>query len=136
MAVEKIFVAVFLETGIEGLSEWSELPHASSLCGACRDVCPVRLDIPRMLLSLRRQAAEQNTQPVSLKLAMKSFAWAASKPRVYRGLAKRTRGWLRMLSRDGWIVKLPGPAGRWTQSRDLKAPPAKTFQQLWSERRD
>ena len=46
-------------------------------------------------------------------------------------LTGRTRGWLRLFARAGWIAKLPGPAGRWTLSRDLKAPAAKTFQQQW-----
>ncbi|HEV3141947.1 MAG TPA: LutB/LldF family L-lactate oxidation iron-sulfur protein, partial [Vicinamibacterales bacterium] len=124
-------VGAIVTPGLRGLDAWSELPHASSLCAACRDVCPVRLDIPRMLLSLRYQAVKQTKPSGSLALAMKSFAWAASKPRVYRALAKRTRGWLRMLARDGWISKLPGPAGRWTLSRDLKAPAAQTFQDQW-----
>jgi L-lactate dehydrogenase complex protein LldF len=84
-----------------------------------------------MLLSLRHQAVEQNTQPGSMKLAMKSFAWAASKPLGYRALTSGARVWLRMLARGGWISKLPGPAGRWTSSRDLKAPAAKTFQEQW-----
>jgi L-lactate dehydrogenase complex protein LldF len=129
-------VGAIVTPGLRGLTDWSELPYASSLCSACRDACPVRLDIPRMLLALRRQAVQQVPQPGSLKLAMKSFAWAASKPRMYRALAGRTRGWLRMYARDGWIAKLPGPAGRWSTTRDLKAPAPKTFQDLWKERRN
>ena len=128
-------VGAIVTPGLRGLTEWSELPYASSLCAACRDVCPVRLDIPRMLLSLRHQAVEQNTQSSALKLAMKSFAWAASKPRFYRALTGRARGCLRMFARAGWISKLPGPGGRWTLSRDLKAPAGTTFQQQWKARR-
>jgi len=127
-------VGAIVTPGLRGLDGWSELPHASSLCAACRDACPVRLDIPRMLLSLRRQAVEQVAQPLSFRLAMRSFGWAASTPRAYRALAGAARRSLALFARDGWIAKLPGAAGRWTMARDLRAPASKTFQDLWRER--
>jgi L-lactate dehydrogenase complex protein LldF len=127
-------VGAVVTPGLRGLDPWRELPHASSLCGACRDVCPVRLDIPRMLLALRRDAAEANLQPRSLALAMRLFAWTASRPALYRVASRVVRAWLRARARDGWIRTLPGPGGGWTQSRDLRAPAAKTFQERWRER--
>src|SRR5581483_11866307 len=128
-------VGAVVTPGLRGLEPWRELPHASSLCGACRDVCPVRLDIPRMLLALRRDVADAGLQPRSLAAAMKLFAWTASRPRVYRGVSRLARAWLRTRARNGWIRALPGAAAGWTQSRDLPMPAARTFQEQWKARR-
>ena len=127
-------VGAVVTPGLRGLEPWRDLPHASSLCGACREVCPVRLDIPRMLLALRRDVAEAKLQPRSLAFAMRAFAWTASRPALYRPASRVIRAWLRARARDGWIRALPGLARGWTQSRDFRAPAAKTFQQRWQER--
>jgi L-lactate dehydrogenase complex protein LldF len=127
-------VGAIITPGLRGLHEWRALPDASSLCGACRDVCPVRLDIPRMLLSLRAAATKDDPQPRSLATVMKMYAWAATRPRQYRTIVRIGGWWLRRLARDGWIRKAPGLAGGWTRSRDLRAPAARNFQQRWQER--
>jgi L-lactate dehydrogenase complex protein LldF len=128
-------IGAVLTPGLRGLPVWSELPGASSLCGACRDVCPVRLDIPRMLLTLRQQATAQHIGvPFSLRLGMKAFALVAPRPALYRFGAGAGRRLLRLLARGGWIKKAPGLAGGWTKVRDLKAPAARTFQQQWRDR--
>jgi L-lactate dehydrogenase complex protein LldF len=118
-----------------GLVEWKELPGASSLCGACRDVCPVRLDIPRMLLSLRDSANRRDPAPLELRLGMKAFGRIASRPRLYRMFAAMARAALRSRARDGWVASAPGLAAGWTRVRDLKAPAKATFQDLWRARR-
>jgi L-lactate dehydrogenase complex protein LldF len=127
-------VGAIVTPGLRGLNEWRALPDASSLCGACREVCPVRLDIPRMLLALRGAAMKEDRQPRSLAAAMKVYAWMATRPRVYRMMVRMGGWWLRRLARDGWIRRAPGLAGGWTKSRDLKAPAARNFQQRWRER--
>jgi L-lactate dehydrogenase complex protein LldF len=127
-------VGAVLTPGLRGLGPWSELPGASTLCGACRDVCPVRLDIPRMLLALRKDVVAQGTASRSWKTAMRLFASAASRPALYRAGARFIRWNLRRLATDGWIARAPGLAGRWTRYRDLKAPAAETFQERWRAR--
>jgi L-lactate dehydrogenase complex protein LldF len=127
-------VGAVVTPGLRGLEPWRELPHASSLCGACRDVCPVRLDIPRMLLALRRDVAAADLQPRTLAWSMKAFAWIAARPALYRAASAVARRWLRARAREGWVRDLPGPAGGWTKSRDLRAPAGKTFQELFRER--
>jgi L-lactate dehydrogenase complex protein LldF len=123
-------VGAIVTPGIRGLDAWRELPHASSLCGACREVCPVRLDIPRMLLALRRQASDHPT-PRSLAPAMRMFAWAATRPRAYRTLTAAGRWSLARLAHRGWIRRLPGIGRGWTKHRDFKAPARSTFQDRW-----
>ena len=127
-------VGAVVTPGLRGLGPWSELPGASTLCGACREVCPVRLDIPRMLLALRHDVAAHLPAAGSWRLAMRLFAWAASRPALYRRGARLVRWRLRALAKDGWIARAPGPAARWTRYRDLKAPAAETFQDRWRAR--
>lgn len=128
-------VGAIVTPGLRGMAEWHELPHASSLCGACREVCPVRLDIPRMLLALRATGAAAGRQPRSLALAMKAFARVASRPRLYRAAARSARWALRRRAAGGWVTRLPSMAAGWTACRDLKAPAVRTFQDQWKERR-
>jgi L-lactate dehydrogenase complex protein LldF len=129
-------VGAIVTPGLRGVKGWKALPDASSLCGACRDVCPVRLDIPRMLLELRKQAVEEADVPWSLRAGLWGFGVAASRPWLYR-LAARLGGIAaRMVAPGGWIGKLPGLAGGWTRSRDLKTPAPKNFQRMFRERHD
>jgi L-lactate dehydrogenase complex protein LldF len=74
-------VGAVLTPGLRGLAGWEDLPQASSLCGACREVCPVRIDIPRMLLSLRDESTRLGLTP----------AWATSGLRLLRRLAVRPK---------------------------------------------
>ncbi|HUG52739.1 MAG TPA: LutB/LldF family L-lactate oxidation iron-sulfur protein [Vicinamibacteria bacterium] len=127
-------VGAVVTPGLKGLRRWSPLPEASTLCGACRDVCPLRLDIPRMLLSLRGRATREGRAPASLRAGMKAFAWAATRPSAYRVFTALGRRLLRLKSRGGWVAAAPGLAGGWTRFRDLRAPAARTFQDLWRER--
>ncbi len=129
-------VGAIVTPGLKGMEAFGELPHASSLCGACREVCPVRLDIPKMLLALRGAGVRTNTvaSPPLLRPALKAFAWAATRPRIYRLMARAARWSLGARAHDGWIRRLPGLAAGWTQSRDLKRPAQKNFQDMWRER--
>jgi L-lactate dehydrogenase complex protein LldF len=128
-------VGAVVTPGLRGLGPWSELPGASTLCGACREVCPVRLDIPRMLLALRHNVADRDPAARPWRWAMRAFAWAAARPWIYRLGARLVRGRLRARAADGWIRDAPGPAARWTAYRDLKSPAAVTFQDRWRARR-
>jgi L-lactate dehydrogenase complex protein LldF len=128
-------VGAIVTPGLRGEAGWTDLASASSLCGACRDVCPVRLDIPRMLLSLRRAPEARRAAPLALRAGMRLFAHLARRPRLYRAATRAMRFALRRLARDGWISRAPGLAAGWTSVRDLKAPAERTFQDLWQTRR-
>ena len=117
--------------GLYGLAPWNELPHASSLCGACREVCPVRINIPRMLLELR--AAGRS--PGWLKLGIGLYRFAAARPGLYNLAGRLTGSASRLLARNGWLSRLPGPLAGWTDQRDFPAFAPKSFRDQWREKR-
>jgi L-lactate dehydrogenase complex protein LldF len=123
--------------GVEA-SLGASLPFASTLCGACGDVCPVKIDIPGLLVHLRGRVVESRRGrpvPTPEMLLMRGIAWSMGDQRRYeRTLVRRAR-WARLLSRDGKIRRLPGLLGRWTDARDLPAPPRQTFRAWWRRRR-
>lgn len=127
-------IGAVLTPALKGLAGWRDLPDASSLCGACRDVCPVRLDLPRMLLALRDRGNREEGAPFALRVAMTAFAWLAPRPRAYRGATALARWAARRLASGGWLRRAPGLLGGWTRARDLRAPAARTFQDAWRER--
>jgi len=106
-----------------GLEETRDLPFASSLCGACADVCPVRIDLPGHLLRLRRDATRAKLTPTRERLAFRGWSHVARRPRVYRALT----GLIRLLGRV--------PARAWTRTRELPRPAARSFARLWKKER-
>jgi L-lactate dehydrogenase complex protein LldF len=122
-----------LLTGIENALD---LPHASTGCGHCADVCPVRIPLPTLMHRLREKQAEDGLRPFGERLALAAWAWLASRPRVYGWL---TRQAARFLHRRGgkkrMIASLPGPLAGWTAGRDLPAPAGRTFQELYAARK-
>ncbi len=122
--------------GLYGIGPWSELPHASSLCGACREVCPVRINIPRMLLKLRDESARAGKSPAWLKMGLGLYRMAATRPGLYRMGSKLSSRATRLIAKNGWISKLPGPLSGWTDERDFPAFAKKSFSRRWREERD
>ena len=122
--------------GLYGIDPWTELPHASTLCGACREVCPVRINIPRMLLKLRDEATKAGHYPGWLKRGLSLYRQAATRPTMYHKGAQVSAWLSQRLSRSGWINKLPGSLSGWTDSRDFPALAKKSFSQRWREERD
>ncbi|UXY25194.1 lactate utilization protein B [Streptomyces sp. HUAS TT20] len=104
----------------------SSLPYASSLCGACFDACPVKIDIPSLLVELRHQHTEQSGTTAE-KLAMKAAATVMQRPKLFTA-AQKAAGLGRLLAgRDGTISHLPPPFRGWSDSRDTPAPPRQSF---------
>ncbi len=109
------------------------LPWASSLCGACYDACPVKINIPEVLIHLRGKITEH--KPPSVEgVAMKTAAWVFGEPHRFEGAIKLARLGQGPLVKHGAIHALPGLLGGWTDSRDLPAFPQKSFRELWRER--
>ena len=125
---------------LAGLEKAQQLPFASSLCGACREVCPVKINIPDLLLHLRGEVQEHPrllaSAPVSLteRLGMRVWAWVMQRPRLYLLGSRWARLGQRLFARQGWIRKLPMPiASHWTEGRDFPALAPKSFHERWKE---
>ena len=116
----------------------TSLPWASTLCGACADVCPVGIDIPGVLIHLRGRVVAQAARgdvPAGERLGMEAMARVFSSRRRYEAAQRLARAGARPLARGGRIEhRLPGPLAGWTMSRDLPAPPAQTFREWWRSR--
>jgi L-lactate dehydrogenase complex protein LldF len=107
-----------------------DLPYASTLCGACQEACPIRLDIPRMLLALR---ATSDERPFGRGLA--AYASAATHPRAWRAMLASGGLLGRIRAKEGWIESLPGPGKGWTEHRAMPAPQRPTFHAWWKKHR-
>jgi L-lactate dehydrogenase complex protein LldF len=112
----------------------ASLPYASSLCGACFDACPVRIDIPSILVHLRAEQvdAERGGIPSGQDLAMKAAAWVMGSPRRFAAAEKAAGTGRFIAGSDHRITALPWPASKWTATRDLPEPPRETFRQWWA----
>ncbi|MDB5045481.1 MAG: hypothetical protein JWQ08_1531 [Deinococcus sp.] len=106
------------------------LPWASSLCGACYDACPVKINIPEILIYLRGQITPHKT-PNAESIAMKTAAWIFNEPYRFEGALKLARAGQGPLVQHGAIRALPGLLGGWTSSRNLPPFPEKSFRELW-----
>ncbi len=128
-----------LLTGLDGSSPNDSLPYASSLCGACYDVCPVKIDIPSVLVHLRAEhveaAREAHRTPSAEAVAMAAAAAVMATPARFAA-AGRGIGLGRFLVRGGRPrPPLPPPLSGWTASRDVPVPPRETFRQWWARER-
>ena len=116
------------------------LPYASSLCGACYEVCPVKINIPEVLLELRAQVTDQERKqavrffdPMYLGLRIANLLFARAW--IFHAAQRLGRIGARVVTRkDGWIHSLPSVGGKWTQTRDLRGLPAQTFHVWWAAR--
>jgi L-lactate dehydrogenase complex protein LldF len=118
---------------LEGPASVKDLAHASSLCGACADACPVRIDIPRMLIELRKEVVERRIAPWPERVVFGAFGWLLRHPALYRLSAPIARLLQRPFARGGRIPRLPLFFGDWTRTRDLPVVAARTFQERWAE---
>jgi len=116
---------------LTGLENAQPLPHASSLCGACKQACPVDIDLPQMLLDLRDDLYQQGEVEGIWKWGLKMWAFGSSSPTLF-GLAGRMG---RVIMGENPPKNLPGPLGGWTKYRDFPPFAKKSFHQQWQEKR-
>jgi L-lactate dehydrogenase complex protein LldF len=126
-------IGAILTPQLEGIERTSSLPFASSLCGACYEVCPVKIDIPRVLLHLRGKAVEAKARPDE-RTAMRALAWGFGSPRRLAAAERVGHILQRPFLRTGTIRRLPGPLSAWTRTRNLRPLAAKSFRSWWKER--
>jgi len=125
-------IGAILAPQLEGIDVRPDLPFASSLCGACYEVCPVKIDIPSILVHLRGQAPKENAE----QLAMRALARVFQHRRRYERAQKLARLGAKPLSRDRRIeCDLPGPLHGWLAHRDLQVPSEPSFREWWAKER-
>ena len=123
-----------LTPSLIGIEEAGQLPNASTFCGRCESVCPVRIPLPKMMRHWREREFERHLTPGVTRGGLKIWAFFARRPALYHfaaGLKVRLLGLLGR--RRGRFRRLP-LAGGWTRYRDMPAPEGRTFQQIWAKR--
>ena len=122
-------IGAVLTPELVGLANYPDLPHASSLCGACFDACPVRIDIPAHLVRLRRELVERRLEDPRMIASLRAWSRLLRHPRLYRTALRLARA----ASPGEWIERLPGPLSAWTASRDFPSPTPRGFREWWDE---
>jgi L-lactate dehydrogenase complex protein LldF len=132
-------IGAILSPQLQSLEHSRSLPYASTLCGACYEVCPVKIDIPEILIHLRGRVVREDQATLGGKLgvenlAMQGAALAFHSQRRYEAAQRLARMGQTIFVRDGQLANLPGMAGGWTKFRDLKPIPKQSFRDWWKSR--
>jgi L-lactate dehydrogenase complex protein LldF len=131
-------IGAVLSPLLTGVEDNASLPYASSLCGACYEVCPVKIDIPSILIELRHRHVEAQREarrlPTPEAAAMTAAGWTFARAARW-SRAERLARLGRLLARGGRIRALPPPLSAWTSSRDAPEPPPETFRSWWARER-
>ena len=118
-----------------GIDKAKHLPNASTFCGRCEEVCPMRIPLPKLMRHWREKEFERHLTPQAVRSGLKAWAFFARHPRLYHlatGLAVRVLG--AFGRKSGRFGNLPFASG-WTFYRDFPAPQRKTFHAMWRQRR-
>jgi L-lactate dehydrogenase complex protein LldF len=126
-------IGAILTPQLLGIEHAPSLPFASSLCGACYEACPVKIDIPGVLLHLRAKAVEAKA-PRGERLLMQALGWLFGGRRRFAVAERLGRVAQRPLLRDGRLRRLPPPLSAWTRTRDLKPLAPRSFRTWWARR--
>jgi L-lactate dehydrogenase complex protein LldF len=124
-----------LTPALIGVDKAGHLPNASTFCGRCEEVCPVRIPLPRMMRSWREREFERHLSPATVRGGLKFWAFFAKRPALYglaTALAVRALALFgRSKGRFRWLPLASG----WTGHRDFPAPQGGTFRAQWKRRR-
>ena len=133
-------IGAILTPQLMQMNHAQSLPYASSLCGACYEVCPVKINIPEVLLELRSQVVNQERRHVGkffdpMYLGLRAASVMFSQAWLFHAAQFFGRIGLKMFTgSDGWIHRLPSIGGKWTQTRDLRGLPQQPFHSWWAAR--
>ena len=122
-----------LTPALVGVGEAGHLPNASTFCGRCESVCPVKIPLPKMMRHWREREFAWKLTPPVYRSGLRLWAWMAQRPALYHalaGIAARALGWAGMYR--GRFRSLPLASG-WTAVRDMPAPQGRSFHSLWAE---
>ena len=123
-----------LTPSLIGIEDAKHLPNASTFCGKCESVCPMKIPLPKMMRHYREREWDRKLSPLAARFGLGAWAFLAKRPPLYHFLfavAAQVLG--RLGRRHGSFYNLP-LAGGWTATRDMPAPQGRTFQELWHAR--
>lgn len=123
-----------LTPSLIGVDKGGHLPNASTFCGRCESVCPMKIPLPKMMHRWREREFERHLSPATVRYGIGFWGFFAKRPTLYRfatGFAMKALGWL--TRGKGSFSSLP-LAGGWTRHRDMPAPQGGTFQQQWRKK--
>jgi len=120
---------------LAGMAEGAPLPNASTLCGACAEVCPVKIPLPKMLLELRGDERNQGLKTPAEVLGMKAYAVVMSRSGILEALERIGGVLSKLFFEQGTIPWLPFPLSGWTDRRDFPALSPQPFRKLWKKQR-
>jgi L-lactate dehydrogenase complex protein LldF len=124
-----------LTPSLIGVEKSALLPNASTFCGRCEEVCPMRIPLPKMMRHWREREFERRLSPATQRSGLAIWAFFAKRPRLYALLSRLGHRALRLMAgRRGRIATLP-LAGAWTRDRDFPGPEPLTFREQWRRRR-
>jgi len=129
-------IGAILTPQLQSMEHSQSLPYASSLCGACYEVCPVKINIPEILIHLRGKAVEQGYGPWVERTAMQVAAMVLGDGTRLAAGQKLGRLGQKFFEKQGQLSHLPGMLGRWTDFRDLNAIPEESFRDWWQRQPD
>ncbi len=116
-----------------GIEKAANLPNASTFCGKCESVCPVRIPLPKLMRHWRENEFEKHLTPKAARWGIAGWAFFAKRPALYRWLSRSSAWFMKALAgKKGRISKLP-LAGAWTDWRDMPASEGKTFMDQWKQ---
>jgi L-lactate dehydrogenase complex protein LldF len=119
---------------LTGLKEGKDLPYASTLCGSCRDVCPVKIDLPKLLLDLRHKVVKSGASTMPERLGIGQWHNAMKTRKKLEGKVRLGRLLQGLIARKGIIKRLPLPVvSGWTKSRDFPALAPRSFAEIWRD---
>ncbi|MGU3494521.1 LutB/LldF family L-lactate oxidation iron-sulfur protein [Xanthobacteraceae bacterium A53D] len=123
-----------LTPSLIGVEQGRNLPNASTFCGRCEQVCPVRIPLPKMMRNWREKEFERHLMPATQRTGLGVWAFFARRGWLYRPMTRMATAMLALVGKArGRFTKLP-LAGGWTQYRDFPAPEGDTFQAQWAAR--
>jgi L-lactate dehydrogenase complex protein LldF len=132
-------IGAILTPQLHSMEEGRSLPYASSLCGACYEVCPVKINIPEVLIHLRGKVVREDQATLAGKFSLWNIGMQAAaflfKDSGRLAMAERVGqvGQKVLVSKNGFIEWMPLMLSGWTQTRDLKAMPAQSFREWWAK---
>ena len=127
-------IGAILTPQLVGVEHAKTLPYASTLCGACYEVCPVKINIPEVLLHLRGEVTRHASPLNPEALAMRELVHIFASPKRYEQAQRLARRGQRLFVHGGVINHLPGMFAGWTTARDLAPVPKQSFRDWWRER--